>query len=62
MLCASSIPYPVGTELPGGLRVLTETVPGGWVRYKASRAEGDNAFTMELVAHGTGARSELGVP
>lgn len=49
---------------PGGKQEwwLTETVPGGWVRYRASRAEGENAFTMELVAHGTGARSELGVP
>lgn len=49
---------------PGGKQEwwLIESVPGGWVRYRASRAEGDDAFTMELVAHGTGARSELGVP
>lgn len=49
---------------PGGKQEwwLTETVPGGWVRYRASRSEGDDAFTMDLVAHGTGARSELGVP
>jgi hypothetical protein len=41
---------------------LVENVPGGWVRYKASQSEGGDGFTMELVAHGTGARSELGVP
>lgn len=41
---------------------LTETVPGGWVKYKATQADGDGAFTMELMEHGTGARSELGVP
>jgi hypothetical protein len=41
---------------------LTEAVPGGWVRYTATRAEGDAGFTVELLAHGTGAQSELGVP
>lgn len=41
---------------------LTETVPGGWVRYTATPSEGDAGFTVELIAHGTGARSELGVP
>jgi hypothetical protein len=41
---------------------LVDNIPGGWVRYKASQAEGGDGFTMELVAHGTGARSELGVP
>jgi hypothetical protein len=41
---------------------LVDSVPGGWVRYKASQSEGGDGFTMELVAHGTGARSELGVP
>lgn len=41
---------------------LVESVPGGWVRYKASQGDDGSGFTMELVAHGTGARSELGVP
>ncbi len=41
---------------------LAESVPGGWVRYTATRAEGDAGFTMELTGHGTGAKSELGVP
>jgi hypothetical protein len=41
---------------------LVDSVPGGWVRYKASQSEGGDGFTMELVAHGSGARSELGVP
>ena len=39
---------------------LTDQVPGGWVRYKASAPDGEASFTMELVAHGTGAASELG--
>jgi hypothetical protein len=39
---------------------LAEEIPGGWVRYKASAPDGEAAFTMELVAHGTGATSELG--
>ena len=49
---------------PGGKQEwwLTETVPGGWVKYQATQSDGDDAFVMELVAHGTGARSELGVP
>lgn len=49
---------------PGGKQEwwLTDGVPGGWVRYQATRSEGDGAFVMELVAHGDGARSELGVP
>lgn len=40
---------------------LTESVPGGWVRYKVTPADGDETFVMELVAHGSGAKSELGV-
>jgi hypothetical protein len=42
---------------------LTDAVPGGWVRYRASAADADadESFVMELVAHGTGATSELGV-
>ena len=39
---------------------LADQVPGGWVRYKASAPDGEDSFTMELVAHGTGATSELG--
>lgn len=40
---------------------LSEQVPGGWVRYKVTPDEADERFVMELVAHGTGATSELGV-
>jgi hypothetical protein len=49
---------------PGGKQEwwLTESVPGGWVKYQATRSDGDDAFVVELVAHGAGARSELGVP
>ena len=49
---------------PGGKQEwwLAEDVPGGWVKYQATRSDGDDAFVMELVAHGAGARSELGVP
>ncbi|MEX2180682.1 MAG: hypothetical protein WD771_01445 [Gemmatimonadaceae bacterium] len=39
---------------------LADNVPGGWVRYRASAPGGDESFTMELIAHGTGATSELG--
>lgn len=39
---------------------LSEQVPGGWVRYKVTPEEADEQFVMELVAHGTGAKSELG--
>lgn len=48
---------------PGGKQEwwLTEQVPGGWVRYKVSETDGDASFVMELIAHGTGAKSELGV-
>lgn len=40
---------------------LTTDVPGGWVRYQVTSTEDDESFVMELVAHGTGAKSELGV-
>lgn len=40
---------------------LSTDVPGGWVRYQVSTEDKDDAFTMELQAHGTGAKSELGV-
>lgn len=40
---------------------LTEQVPGGWVKYQVTPTDGDGSFVMELIRHGTGARSELGV-
>lgn len=40
---------------------LSEDAPGGWVRYKVTPTDADETFVMELVAHGTGATSELGV-
>lgn len=40
---------------------LTEQVPGGWVKYQVTPSDGDGSFVMELIRHGTGARSELGV-
>ncbi len=39
---------------------LTPQVPGGWVQYTVSTEEKDGGFTMKLIAHGTGAVSELG--
>jgi hypothetical protein len=39
---------------------LSDSVPGGWVQYVASQAEGGSAFRMVLLGHGTGATSELG--
>lgn len=40
---------------------LTDQVPGGWVKYRASGGDGTEGGVMELIAHGTGAKSELGV-
>ena len=40
---------------------LTEQVPGGWVKYQVTPSDGEGSFVMELIRHGTGARSELGV-
>lgn len=39
---------------------LSSNVPGGWVQYRVSAEDEEDSFTMKLVAHGTGARSELG--
>jgi len=36
-------------------------VPGGWVKYRVSESDTEVNYVMELVAHGTGAKSELGV-
>ncbi len=41
---------------------LTEQVPGGWVKYQAKGEDSEDAFSVTLVAHGSGAKSELGVP
>ena len=42
---------------------LTKEAPGGWVKFTGRSASGDDkaAYTMELTAKGTGAKSELGV-
>lgn len=40
---------------------LSEGAPGGWVRFRAGGAEPEDTYTMELVGHGSGATSELGV-
>lgn len=39
---------------------LSPQVPGGWVQYTVSGEEKDEGFRIQLVAHGTGAVSELG--
>lgn len=39
---------------------VSDRVPGGWVQYRVSPAEGEGSFRMVLVGHGTGAVSELG--
>lgn len=48
---------------PAGQREwwTSNQVPGGWVKYRVTESEGGEQFVMELVAHGTGAKSELGV-
>jgi hypothetical protein len=40
---------------------LTDEAPGGWVRFRVSGEDPEDTFTMELIGHGTGAKSELGV-
>jgi hypothetical protein len=42
---------------------LTKEAPGGWVKFTGRSNSGDDKalYTMELIAKGTGARSELGV-
>lgn len=39
---------------------LSSTVPGGWVQYTVNAEDKDDGFRMRLIAHGTGATSELG--
>lgn len=39
---------------------LSPQVPGGWVQYTVNAEDKEDGFTMRLVAHGTGATSELG--
>lgn len=39
---------------------LSSNVPGGWVQYVVSAEEKDDGFRMRLIAHGSGAASELG--
>lgn len=48
---------------PGGRQEwwITDQVPGGWVKYRVSESDDEVNYVMELVAHGTGAKSELGV-
>lgn len=40
---------------------ITDQVPGGWVKYRTSESDSKIHYTIELIAHGTGAKSELGV-
>jgi hypothetical protein len=40
---------------------ITDQVPGGWIKYRASESDSEVTYVMELIAHGTGAKSELGV-
>ena len=42
---------------------LTKEAPGGWVKFTGRSSSGDDkaVFTQELIAKGTGAKSELGV-
>jgi hypothetical protein len=42
---------------------LTPTAPGGWVKFTGGQNGGDNKdlYTMEMIAKGTGAKSELGI-
>lgn len=42
---------------------LTKEAPGGWVKFTGRSMSGDekDLYTMELIAKGTGAKSELGV-
>lgn len=42
---------------------LTKEAPGGWVKFTGRSNSGDekDVYTMELIAKGTGAKSELGV-
>jgi hypothetical protein len=41
---------------------LTDEAPGGWVKFTGTPNGGDSrGYTMELIAKGTGAKSELGV-
>jgi len=48
---------------PGGRQEwwTTDQVPGGWVKYRVSESDTQVNYVMELIAHGTGAKSELGV-
>ncbi|MBX3174074.1 MAG: hypothetical protein KF709_06650 [Gemmatimonadaceae bacterium] len=39
---------------------LTDAVPGGWIKYQVAGDGDDASFSVVLVAHGTGAKSELG--
>lgn len=39
---------------------LSPTVPGGWVQYTVNAEDKEDGFRMRLIAHGSGATSELG--
>ncbi|HRQ78608.1 MAG TPA: hypothetical protein PLY94_08400 [Gemmatimonadaceae bacterium] len=39
---------------------LSSQVPGGWVQYTVNAEDKEDGFTMRLIAHGSGATSELG--
>ena len=54
-------------SMPGGCgspgRGIHAVSPGGWVKFTGRSNSGDekDLYTMELIAKGTGAKSELGV-
>lgn len=39
---------------------VSDRVPGGWVQYRVTEADGEGSFRMVLVGQGSGAVSELG--
>lgn len=39
---------------------LDESAAGGWVQFQANGEEKEDAYTMRLIGHGNGAKSELG--
>ena len=42
---------------------LTSAAPGGWVKFTGGANGGDkkDLYTMQMIAKGTGAKSELGI-
>ncbi|MGH7461124.1 MAG: hypothetical protein ACREMA_08855 [Longimicrobiales bacterium] len=40
---------------------MSSAVPGGWAKFQATGQKKDEGRSMEVVSHGKGAKSELGV-